>query len=269
MLKYTTPYRLNRNWRRKFNRLFSNRLEPIYGSQERALDKMYSEKDRFSIIPYDDLMYGILCIKKDPQNEYIDYTHEEYIEIKSLFLLQDRFSGQGIASDMLDIASNYSKFMSKPLLLSVNSKKKEALEFFTKKRFEKIFSRERRDSDEHFMILQENNTHREIYDRRIKLRYFREIQNRRKIFEIRLLSQMYKDIQVGDIIIWNYEIPTLVLNTIYSDKFESVLSRIDYRKAVPGARDIEDALKIYRKIYGYGDIRKGVIAIELLNLLPR
>lgn len=83
--------------------IFKTVLEPLYGSQEKALLQIIEAKDRVCHVLYlEDAPAGILVFKTTPTNEFSCFKIEKSIEIKSLFLCYSgKNSGRGLGTELL------------------------------------------------------------------------------------------------------------------------------------------------------------------------
>lgn len=122
-------------------RIFRQKLEPIYGSQEAALQKIEEGKDRDTVLLYEgEMPVGLLVYKNGLSNEFADKKIINSLEIKTLMVIDaEKNSGRGYGSDLLKRALHAaSKLGAANIHVTVSATKQESLEFFRKKKFEII-----------------------------------------------------------------------------------------------------------------------------------
>jgi len=118
--------------------VFQKVLEPLYGSQRGALDKIFQGQDRKTrVFHYKGNPCGILVYKRDPSDEFAAFGVRESLEIKTLFLIDPaQNGGKGIAGKMLESAESFARRNNiASLHVTVSENKPESLLFFTKKKF--------------------------------------------------------------------------------------------------------------------------------------
>jgi len=117
---------------------FQDVLEPLYGSQKDALEKIQKAVDRTAFLLYEgDSPVGVLVYKNNASDEYSQYGVTDSVEIKSLFVLDaGNNSNKGIGSRLLDQVTKAARtFNATSLHVTVSSEKEESLQFFKKKSF--------------------------------------------------------------------------------------------------------------------------------------
>jgi L-amino acid N-acyltransferase YncA len=120
--------------------IFVKVLEPLYGSQNDALDKIKAGEDRYCFVLYEGTVpVGVLVFKIHPTSEYAVHGVSASIEIKSLFVVDaDKNSGKGIGSKILKkLYEETEKLVCTGFHVTVSETKSESSDFFTKKGFER------------------------------------------------------------------------------------------------------------------------------------
>lgn len=100
----------------------------------------------------------------------------------------------------------------------------------------------------------------------LKNQYIQFIARRQKTYEGRVDTNFFRDYKVGDTVTWSAgpnQVTTKITDRRRYSSFEAMLSDIGYKKMVPDARSLEDAISIYNNIPGYREkaARFGVIAM--------
>lgn len=118
---------------------FSSVIEPLYGNQSQALEKIKSGKDRTCELLFDEEQkpIGILVYKHLPTDEFSSLGAPNALEIKTLFVINaDKNSGKGIGSQLLGKVLNVAKQLQcSHLVVTVSEDKQESLAFFQRKNF--------------------------------------------------------------------------------------------------------------------------------------
>ena len=80
--------RLGPELREQFAVVFRSQLEPLYGPQDDALDKIFRIQDRYARVILNDSqeIAGVLVFKKEPIQEY---GQDAALEIKTLMLVME------------------------------------------------------------------------------------------------------------------------------------------------------------------------------------
>lgn len=125
---------------RDLRRIFEEILVPLYGSQEDALSKIASAKDRICHLLYEIIQpVGVIAFKTILSNEFEEHGIRDSIEIKSLFVVDpEKNSGRGIGSTLLDKVIKETHrlgILYASLHVTVSEKKQDSLIFFKKKGF--------------------------------------------------------------------------------------------------------------------------------------
>lgn len=120
--------------------IFRRILEPLYGSQEKALRQIRESTDRRCFLLYEGRHpVGVLVFKTQPSNEFEEYGVSESIEVKSLFVDQSQNnSGRGLGSELVNklwIEVEALGAKNSGVHLTVSETKEDSLAFFQKKGF--------------------------------------------------------------------------------------------------------------------------------------
>lgn len=125
--------------------LFEEVIEPIYGNQDAALQKIASAEDRTCELFIETVdtvkkVAGIIVYKNEPTDEFKEYGALKALEIKTLFVADaNQNSGRGIGSKLLNRVCEIAK---KPrfdcIVVTVSQTKEESSLFFTKKGFQQV-----------------------------------------------------------------------------------------------------------------------------------
>ncbi len=138
---------------------FNSQISKLYGSQEKALQKIADDKDRVCELlqasSSKDL--GIIVYKSQLTSKFKDYSCEDVFEIKTLFVINPKKnSGKRIATHLLNhLVQIACDLKAKNLFVSVSSKRPESLAFFLSQGFciEKVKNDLYLDGlDEYFLI---------------------------------------------------------------------------------------------------------------------
>ena len=97
--------------------------------------------------------------------------------------------------------------------------------------------------------------------------WFSLIETGKKKVEGRLNKGVFKNLSVGDIIIWennNKHIKTIVISVHHHKNFRNMLMQQRLFNVLPGVRTLKQGLEIYSKFYSDSDILEhGVLAIRI------
>jgi WD40 repeat protein len=123
--------------------IFHRILEPLYGSQSKALEQIKLSQDRKCFLLYEKAApVGVLVFKTQPSDEFKELGVVRSIEIKSLFVDNAaQNSGKGLGSALLDkLYEEVNKLALGHLGIhvTVSETKQESMAFFRKKHFEII-----------------------------------------------------------------------------------------------------------------------------------
>lgn len=119
--------------------IFNRVLQPLYGSQGKALGQIKRSEDRTCFLLYDgNNPVGVLQFKNAPTDEFAEFGVTNSIEIKSLFVNQSQSnSGRGLGSML--IGKLFEEVRKLPphggIHVTVSEDKQESLLFFQKKGF--------------------------------------------------------------------------------------------------------------------------------------
>ena len=102
---------------------------------------------------------------------------------------------------------------------------------------------------------------------KIKGIYLDDIINGRKSIEGRLSTKYFSDLEEGSILILYDEranvVRALVKRVTKYNSFYRMLREENFKKVVPQATNFQEALDVYKKIYGERDRDLDVLAIEI------
>ncbi|MCX6991379.1 MAG: GNAT family N-acetyltransferase [Chlamydiae bacterium] len=112
-------------------RAFHERIAPIYGPQDAALDKIGRGSDRLCEMLYDNTTAKAIIVYKKAVND------SRALELKTLLVLNpDADSGKGYGSTLISKVVEVARArLADYIEVTVSSKKPEALAFFRKKEF--------------------------------------------------------------------------------------------------------------------------------------
>ncbi len=118
--------------------IFRRILEPLYGSQEKAIDQIRRSEDRRCFLLYEEReAVGVLQFKTEPSDEYAKFGVSRSIEVKSLFIDQSaKNSGRGLGSLLVDklwqeVAALSVEYTG--VHLTVSESRQDSLAFFKEK----------------------------------------------------------------------------------------------------------------------------------------
>ena len=127
---------LDTNRQEEFAEVFRSQLEPLYGSQDNALDKIFNIRDRAANVIINDIgsIAGVLVYKNNPVDEH---GLVNALEIKTLMLINpEENGGRGYGAMLLreaeDVALNIS---AQSIMVTVAADKPESQSFFMKHGF--------------------------------------------------------------------------------------------------------------------------------------
>ena len=145
-LKFDNKENISKDDLKKIKKIFELNITPLYGNQEEALEKIEKGVDRRTELlkNKEDNIVGVLVYKTEPIDEFASLGILNACEIKSLFLNNsDKNSGKGLGSMLLKkvedyiIARNKEKQTFDNIVVTVSNEKKDSIEFFIKKGFQK------------------------------------------------------------------------------------------------------------------------------------
>jgi ribosomal protein S18 acetylase RimI-like enzyme len=118
---------------------FRSVIEPLYGDQSKALEKIGAGKDRTCELLFDEQHdpEGMLVYKNAPTEEFACLGAQNALEIKTLFVINaGKNSGRGVGSQLLEkVVSVAKELHCSNLVVTVSEEKQESLAFFFKKGF--------------------------------------------------------------------------------------------------------------------------------------
>lgn len=124
------------SYRSDFEGSFRRQLEPLYGSQDEALHKIFQVQDRTAsvIINDSDVVAGVLVHKNETTSEY---GIVDGLEIKTLMLVDPQLNGgKGYGAALIHCAEVYAEGIdAASLFVTVSHDKPESVAFFEKHGF--------------------------------------------------------------------------------------------------------------------------------------
>jgi ASC-1-like (ASCH) protein/N-acetylglutamate synthase-like GNAT family acetyltransferase len=123
--------------------IFKTVLEPLYGSQEQALNKIILGQDRKCFLLYEqENPVGLVAFKTLFTDEFASFGLQKSIEIKSLFVVNaEKNSGRGLGLILLNkVVEETNKLMigHESFHVTVSENKSESLNFFQRRGFKII-----------------------------------------------------------------------------------------------------------------------------------
>lgn len=121
-------------------KIFVEVLEPLYGSQKKAIHQIEESLDRVLwVLCHDSIPVGVLQYKTIPSNEFEMYGIRSSIEVKSLFVCNpNQNSGKGYATQLIEKMKDELHALPLPsdsIHLTVSGNVPSSLYFFLKKGF--------------------------------------------------------------------------------------------------------------------------------------
>ncbi len=149
---------------------FNKLIKPIYGNQNKAVDKIKMGNDRFcEILLFDNEPAGILVYKKNLVNKFKNIPFEASLEIKTLLLTNpSKFSGISLASKLVARAKQVAKKLgANNLIVTVSSSKPESIIFFLKKGFSvaKVFKNLYLQGKDEYLLVYKNLNKRHFIEK--------------------------------------------------------------------------------------------------------
>lgn len=128
---------INEELKQQFADVLRRQLEPLYGSQDVALDKIFNLKDRTAKVILDETtnnIAGILVYKNDLVDEYGIY---DAVEIKTLMLINPEINGKkGLGALLINEVDRVAlQKQASSIFVTVAKDKPESQLFFTKHGF--------------------------------------------------------------------------------------------------------------------------------------
>jgi hypothetical protein len=150
---------INADLMKDVEKIFDEVLEPLYGSQKKALHQIEESSDRLLWVLYrDSSPVGVLQFKTTLSDEFEMYGIRNSIEVKSLFVCNPtENSGKGYASQLLEKLKMEIQSLSlsaDSIHLTVSGTVQSSLYFFLKKGFSikhTFLDRYQRGSVEHLL----------------------------------------------------------------------------------------------------------------------
>ena len=271
-------------------RAFSARLEPLYGCQASAMQKIEDGRDRTCRLAYDEqTACGLVVFKDALSDEYRTQGVSRSLEVKSLFLIEPTaHSGRGYGTALLDyILAKAEDMGAESVHLTVSEKVPESRRFFEKHGFTVVEAFPDcyiRGVTEYLMCLRLRGKKRALEEAprpaaaatrrptppppshgrpprvfRVTLRrqYIDVILQGKKTIEGRINAGMFAQVRPGDTLdLYDARCPsvravcTVTAVTPY-DSWRAMLSGEGVAKCLPGVASIEAGVRIYANLPGY------------------
>lgn len=284
---------------------FKKLIAPIYGEQQKALGKIGGGSDRLCEMLYDNKEAKGLIVYKKELNERKALELKTLVVLNPE---KDSGKGYGsvLISRIVEIA--HSRF-AQAIEVTVSSKKPEALVFFQKKQFvihssvrdfyqkgdtETFLYRDLKDKLSSGVVsasmaspvpkktiiplpITQKSSLAPSTDRTfgctLKGEYVRQIQLGQKTYEGRINSGAFQSYKIGDKVNWfagqELRVLTEIIDIRVFRTFEEMLTAVGYKKMLPSARSLEEAVAAYNSIPSYPERARasGVVAFGVKPIL--
>ena len=262
---------------------FHERIQPIYGPQETALDKIGRGSDRLCEMLYDNAVGKAIIVYKKAVNQ------RGALELKTLLVLTpDTDSGKGYGSALMSRIVEVAKArLADYIEVTVSSKKPEALAFFRKKEFildqscPDLYSK----GDTEYFLHRDlrvvtlpapaaaigtmpRPAESRLFQCTLGKQYIQQIRSGAKTYEGRIHSGPFRNYRIGDKVTWfagQDSVTTEITDLKVFKTFEEMLTTVGFKKMLPLVPSFELAAQAYHSIPSYTDRAKqsGVIALGL------
>jgi hypothetical protein len=154
------------------NYFFKN-IEPIYGNQNTALEKIKQSEDRTTVLLfYQNKVSGCIIYKNNLTSEFCNFGFNETLELKTFFLFEKKHKTAGFIIILLlnYLAKIAVSKNAKAIVGTISSKKPEVLKLFKKIGF-KVFhttSSSAKKMDEFFIVFPDPHQLSEVTKKKIK-----------------------------------------------------------------------------------------------------
>lgn len=241
-------------------RIATEILEPLYGSQEKALSEWLDGSGfKHTFVPVvNGRIAGLLSLKADPS--------KKYLKISTLVVLPE-FRSNGCGRTMLKASEKFALIKGyRSLLVTVSETKPGAVKFFEGNGFS-IISKA---NGKYLKGINELIMSKELVCKkglRLKRRYFEMIASGKKKLEARINYPSMRDVAMGDTLKISRERESIFVEVSAIRKyknFEEMLRLENENFLIPGASK-RDALSEYQRIYPVWKVNKfgGVIVFAL------
>lgn len=278
--------------------VFHDLIEPLYGSQSLALEKIGKGKDRLCEALFEgDKPKGLIVYKKE--------VVEGSLELKTLCLVDPQNDKhKGFGSKLMDRVLDVAKRRNADKIKLTVSSESGALEFFQRKGFKIDLSENNKYKEgavEHtitrcvglddtltrahshseyslppqahgYTPLRFTQTQDKTLSCTLKKQYIHAIASGKKTHEGRVNTGFFEKYQPGRTVVWcagNESLKTRITSRKVFPSFDSMLREIGFKAFVPEARSHEEAKRLYDNIPGYAEKvqRCGALAlgVELLS----
>ena len=279
--------------------VFKKSIEPLYGPQDDALDKISRSEGRKCRLLREENQYkGLVVYKTQLSDEFRTLGISQSVEIKTLLVINsEKNSGKGIGTKLLNKVIKFAQDLrAHAVHVTVSENRTDSLAFFKNKKFviQKTFpDKYKKGVSEHLLKLAllpsiTTGTKRKLDELlteeapkeqtaplnrppiRITLRdqYLQMIKNGTKTVEGRINSGMFKGMPVGQMVCFfshRDEVCCMVTKKVAYSSFAELLKREGYQKCVPDQCTLDQAIALYRNIPGYAlkEKQHGVLALHV------
>ncbi|MCX6991378.1 MAG: hypothetical protein NTX49_10030 [Chlamydiae bacterium] len=258
---------------------FRERIAPIYGPQETALDKIGRGSDRLCEMLYDNGIAKAIIVYKKAVNQ------RGALELKTLALLNpETDSDKGYEATLIARVVKVSKMrMADYIEVTVSSEKPEAFTFFKKNEFILHNSTPdyyKKGATEHFLYRdlrvapiaasaaapKPAAIESRLFQCTLGKQYIQQIRSGTKTYEGRIHSGPFRNYRIGDRVTWfagQDSVTTEITDLKVFKTFEEMLTAVGFKKMLPLVATFELAAAAYHTIPSYTDRARqsGVVAL--------
>ncbi len=223
-------------------------LVPLYGDQSRMIKSWYdsnSDKNAFVAVGNDDMPKGFLCLKNNP--------NKNYIKISTLMVFP-LSRNMGIGSLLIRKAYEYANALgAEELSVTVSQERHDSLSFFLKNGFvivKCLHGKYKKDVTEFVLVKKLIHTR----DLRMKSKYLDQILSGKKSLECRVKHAHINKIELGDrVILFNQHAKKSVIIRINEIREYSSIQKMlefeDFNQLIPGFMSSKQVSHEYQKFY--------------------
>jgi ASC-1-like (ASCH) protein len=257
---------------------FRERITPIYGPQETALDKIGRGSDRICEMLFDNGIAKAIIVYKKAVNQ------RGALELKTLAVLNpETDSDKGYEAVLLQKMVKVAKMrMADYIEVTVSSKKPEALAFFTENKFtvhNSTLGYYEKGVTEHFLYKDLRvapapagaaataaPVESRLFECTLGKQYIQQIRSGAKTYEGRIHSGPFRNYRIGDRVTWfagQDSVTTEITDLKVYKTFEEMLTAVGFKKMLPMVATFELAAAAYHNIPTYTDraLQSGVVAL--------
>jgi ASC-1-like (ASCH) protein/ribosomal protein S18 acetylase RimI-like enzyme len=257
---------------------FRERVAPIYGPQETALDKIGRGSDRLCEMLYENGIGKAIIVYKKAVNQ------RGALELKTLAVLNpETDSDKGYEDILVQRVVKVAKMrMADYIEVTVSSKKPETLAFFTKNKFtvhNSSLGYYEKGATEHFLYkdlrvapvaaaaaASTAPTESRLFQCTLGKQYIQQIRSGAKTYEGRIYSGPFRNYRIGDRVTWfagQDSVTTEITDLKVYKTFEEMLKAVGFKKMLPLVAEFELAAAAYHNIPSYTDRARqsGVVAL--------